>query len=341
MNSIDQLWILFQTLTFAKVLNSIKLFLSFWVSKYSGKSWMWGLPMSLSIEPTTACNLGCTECPSGLKSFTRDTGNLKAHLLLKTLDELKGTLSYVSFYFQGEPYINPSFLSFVKEATNRNIYTITSTNAHFISKEVAGQTVESGLHKLIVSLDGTTQETYEKYRVHGSIDKVLTGIKNVAEAKEKLKRSTPIIEIQYLVTSYNEHQIEEAKALTKEVGADNIVFKTIQVYNFENGNDLLPKNDAYSRYSKEPSGKYALKNSLDNQCWKMWNSNVVTWDGKIVPCCFDKDAKYELGNVNRSSVAEIWRSEPYTKFRKNILMSRKEIDICTNCSEGTTIFKKI
>jgi radical SAM protein with 4Fe4S-binding SPASM domain len=73
----------------------------------------------------------------------------------------------------------------------------------------------------------------------------------------------------------------------------------------------------------------------------MWNSNVVTWDGKIVPCCFDKDAKYELGNVNRSSVAEIWRSEPYTKFRKNILMSRKEIDICTNCSEGTTIFKKI
>ena len=225
MNSIDQLWILFQTLTFAKVLNSIKLFISFWVSKYLGKSWMWGLPMSLSIEPTTACNLGCTECPSGLKSFTRDTGNLKAPLLLKTLDELKGTLSYVSFYFQGEPYINPSFLSFVKEATNRNIYTITSTNAHFISKEVAVLTVESGLHKLIVSLDGTTQETYEKYRVHGSIDKVLTGIKNVAEAKVKLKISTPIIEIQYLVTSYNEHQIEEAKALTKEVGADNIVFK--------------------------------------------------------------------------------------------------------------------
>ena len=131
---------------------------SYYIAKLTKKSWHKGMPISIAIEPTTACNLGCPECPSGLKQFTRPEGNLKIDFLKKLIDEQKNTLSYLTFYFQGEPYINPQFLEMVEYASKNNIYTSTSTNAHFITPSVARKTIESGLKRLIISIDGTSQE---------------------------------------------------------------------------------------------------------------------------------------------------------------------------------------
>ena len=78
--------------------------------------------MALSIEPTTACNLGCPECPSGLKQFTRKTGNLSTSLNKKIIDELSDNLTYINYYFQGEPYINPNFFDFVSYANSKKIF---------------------------------------------------------------------------------------------------------------------------------------------------------------------------------------------------------------------------
>jgi radical SAM protein with 4Fe4S-binding SPASM domain len=85
-------------------------------------------------------------------------------------------------------------------------------------------------------------------------------------------------------------------------------------------------------------GQYHLKNSLKNQCWKLWHGAEITWDGRVLPCCFDKDAQYEMGSLQDKSFAEIWRSQPYQDFRAQLLRSRKEIDICRNCSEGTRVW---
>lgn len=133
--------------------------------------------MTISIEPTTACNLRCPECPSGLRSFTRDTGNLKEDFFRSVIEDLYKDLMYLIFYFQGEPYINPKFLDMVKYASSKGIYTITSTNGHFLNDENAKKTIESGLDRMIISVDGTTQETYENYRKEGKLETVLQGAK--------------------------------------------------------------------------------------------------------------------------------------------------------------------
>ncbi len=299
---------------------------------------IWGKPMALSIEPTTACNLACPECPSGLKQFTRPTGKLKQTTNKKIIDELASVLSYINFYFQGEPYIHPDFLDLVAYATQKNIYTATSTNAHFLNEKTAEKTVLSGLKRLIISIDGTTQETYEQYRVNGNIDKVIEGTKNIVKQKRKLNSSTPHIIFQFLVTSYNEHQIEDAKQMAKDLGVDEIKFKTIQVYDYKNGNALLPTNEYFSRYTKQKDGTYRLKNKLLNHCWRMWSSAVITWNGTVVPCCFDKDAKHQLGNLSAQSFETIWKGKSYQVFRKQILTDRKQIDICKNCTEGSKVF---
>ena len=142
--------------------------------------------MSISFEPTTSCNLRCPECPSGLRSFTRPTGMLEGDLFRRTIDELSDTLLYLIFYFQGEPYLHPKFLDLVKYASQKGIYTATSTNAHYLTDAAARRTVESGLDRLIVSIDGTTQDVYQQYRVGGNLEKVLDGTRNILKWKREL-----------------------------------------------------------------------------------------------------------------------------------------------------------
>lgn len=325
-------------MTFAKLWNSFLVLTSYYTSRLLKKPIHWGLPVSLSFEPTTSCNLRCPECPSGLRSFTRPTGMLHQDLFKKTIDEIHEKLIYLIFYFQGEPFLHPQFLDLVKYASSKGIYTATSTNAHYLKDEVARKTVASGLDRLIISIDGTTQETYQSYRIGGSLEKVIEGTKNIIKWKKELKSSTPHVIFQFLVVKPNQHQIEDVKKLAQEIGVDEVAFKTAQIYDYENGSDLIPTLNRYSRYKQDGDGKYTIKNSLLNQCWKMWHSCVVTWDGKVVPCCFDKDAHYQLGDVNNQKFEDLWKGKEYQNFRAAILRSRSEIEICKNCTEGTKIW---
>lgn len=228
----------------------------------------------------------------------------------------------------------------VKYATAKKMYTATSTNAHYLTDEMARRTVESGLNRLIISIDGTTQEVYEKYRRGGNLQKVIEGSKNIVKWKRVLKSKTPFIIFQFLVVRHNEHQIDDVKALAAKIGVDQVRFKTAQVYDYENDpNQLIPQNERYSRYKKTRDGHHIPKQKMANHCWKMWNANVITFDGRVVPCCFDKDAKHKMGDLNESSFREIWNGKAYQRFRNALWRGRKNIDICANCSEGTSVWK--
>ncbi|MFT6923177.1 MAG: radical SAM protein with 4Fe4S-binding SPASM domain [Crocinitomicaceae bacterium] len=296
------------------------------------------MPFSLSIEPTTACNLGCPECPSGLKQFTRPTGRLDLSLHEKMIAQLKRSVFYINYYFQGEPFLHPNFLELIKEAKRNKIYTSTSTNAHFINEKMAGDIVESGLDRLIISIDGLTQETYENYRIHGKLDKVIAGTKEMVQAKLRLNSSTPHLIFQFLAVKPNEHEIPQVFELGKEMGIDEVRIKSAQLYEFENGNPLMPENEKYSRYRKQADGTYKMKYKLGNHCWRMWSSSVLTWDGKVVPCCFDKDAKHVLGTVADNDFKTIWHHPQYNAFRNAVLTGRNDIEICKNCSEGSKVW---
>jgi radical SAM protein with 4Fe4S-binding SPASM domain len=322
----------------ARVWNTVQVFSSYQISRISGKMVHWGNPIAVSIEPTTSCNLRCPECPSGLRSFTRPTGMLDDHSYREWIDELSERLWYLIFYFQGEPYLHPSFTELVRHASSKGIYTATSTNAHYLSDEQARKTVESGLDRLIISIDGTTQEVYQQYRVGGKLEKVLEGAKNIVKWKTELKSRTPHVIFQFLVVKPNEHQMDDARRLMKETGVDEIAFKTAQIYDYENGSDLIPNQERYSRYRQGDDGKWSIKNKLLNHCWKLWHSCVITWDGTVVPCCFDKDAEHPMGNISGHSFEMVWRSPVYDGFRRAVLRSRSEVEMCKNCTEGTRVW---
>lgn len=324
--------------TLKKAWNAGLVFGSYHWSKISKKSVHKGNPITLSIEPTTSCNLRCPQCPSGLRSFTRPKGMLQGDLFKRLIDEQKSTLTYITLYFQGEPFLNQDFLGMVSYASSQKIYTATSTNAHYLDPEMCDKTVESGLDRLIISIDGTDQDAYGKYRLGGKLEKVLEGTRNMVEAKKRAKGRGPHIIWQFIVFSHNEHQVPEVKKLAKEYGVDELAIKTAQIYDFENGHDMIPTSGKYSRYELVTQG-FRIKNKLLNHCWRMWQACVITWDGLVVPCCFDKDATHRMGDLKFSSFKEIWNSDPYQNFRSQVLKGRANIDICKNCTEGTKVWE--
>jgi len=338
MSKVHDYFQLAKHLTFKRVMNFFLLRISYHANKHFNRNVIWGMPMTCSIEPTTACNLACPECPSGLKQFTRPTGKLDLEQNEKLLDKLKKTVVYITYYFQGEPFLHPQFLELIKAAKKRNIYTATSTNAHFITKNKAEEIVKSGLDRLIISIDGASQKTYENYRIHGELNKVLEASRLLVEAKKELKSRTPHLIFQFLVVKQNEADIPRIYELAKEIGIDEVRLKTAQVYNYKHGNPLIPVNEKYSRYKKKADGTYILKNKMTNDCWRMWSSCVFTWDLKVVPCCFDKDAKHVLGDATQQPFEDLWKNKPYSNFRRAVLINRSQIDICKNCSVGSKVW---
>jgi radical SAM protein with 4Fe4S-binding SPASM domain len=329
---------LLSKLTLRRAFNALQVTGSYLLSRWTGKARHWGEPVSVALEPTTSCNLRCPECPSGLRSFTRPTGMLEEAFYRNVIDQLQERLLYLIFYFQGEPYLHPRFLEMVRYASAKGLYTATSTNAHFLSDQNARLTIESGLDRLIISIDGTSQETYAAYRVGGQLEKVLEGTRNLVRWKKQLRSRTPFVVFQFLVVRPNEHQIAEVKQLAKELGVDDVWLKTAQIYDYSEGSPLIPTIDYYSRYRANSDGSWSVKNKLLNHCWKMWHSCVITWDGQVVPCCFDKDAEHPMGNLQSESFRTLWQGQPYRQFRQSLLRSRSEIDMCRNCTEGTRVW---
>jgi radical SAM protein with 4Fe4S-binding SPASM domain len=328
-------------MTIRRAWNGFRVLSSYYISRWSGRPVQWGYPVSISFEPTTSCNLRCPECPSGLRSFTRPTGMLKKDFFRETIDQISKDLWYLVFYFQGEPYLNPDFLEMVKYASQKKIYTATSTNAHYLNDENAKRTIESGLDRLIISIDGTTQAVYQQYRVGGQLNKVIEGARNIMKWKKSMKSKTPFVVFQFLVVRPNEHQVEDIKKLAAEIGVDDVWFKSAQVYDYENDpNGLIPKNEKFSRYRKT-GDSYSYKGNLSNHCWRLWHDPVITWDGLVAPCCFDKDAQHKLGDLKQTSFREIWNNEEYRQFRRRLSGGRKNIDICANCSEGTKVWNNV
>jgi MoaA/NifB/PqqE/SkfB family radical SAM enzyme len=106
-------------LTFKKLNNAFKVWISYHLSKQTKRAANFGFPISIAIEPTTSCNLRCPECPSGLRQFTRPIGMLEPTFFKTTIDAIYKELIYLTFYFQGEPYLNPNFLEMVKYASDK------------------------------------------------------------------------------------------------------------------------------------------------------------------------------------------------------------------------------
>ena len=319
---------------FKRFVNAIKVYLSYYFSLMIKKSIYWGFPPVVMIEPTNICNLKCPLCPSGNGTLKRPKGYMEFSLFKKLIDEIKDRSFMVVLWNQGESYLNKDFLKMIKYASDNGLFTLVSTNANVDLQPE--KTINAGLDSMIVSLDGTTQETYNKYRVNGNLEKVIRNVKQLILTKKKLNAKNPLIRWQFLVMKHNEHEIDDIKKMAKEMKVDNLELKTVQIYSKDDILNYLPKNPKYRRY-KITGDNFELKFGIKNRCHRIWTNAVVNWDGEVAICCFDKDVEHKIGNIKKTSLSEIWKGAAIKKIRNQILTDRNEIEICRNCGESVKL----
>ena len=242
----------------------------------------------------------------------------------RVLTEVAPTAWVIQFYFQGEPLLNKNLPQMIAQAHQAGLYTIVSTNAQALTEELAKQLVEAGLDRIIVSMDGLTQESYSAYRIGGSVEKVKAALRYLRQAK----KGKPFIELQCLYLASNEQEWGEFKKQYKALGADKLTFKTAQFYNYENGNPLMPR--THARYIQGVDGHYRPKRKVQPFCRRLWTGCVVTVEGNILPCCYDKEQRYAFGNILRESLKTLWQSNQHRGFLQHIVEG-KPYPICLNC----------
>lgn len=332
--TISHIRLLFSTFKYIKhktVLNFLKIIVSYLTSSVTRTKSLNTLPLFLSVEPADFCQLSCPQCPVGASN--KHKGHLFENKPFNSfLNQQKSSLFHLIFYFQGEPTLNKNLPEMILKAHQSKIFTSTSTNGQAINSDMARSLVESGLDKIIVSIDGATQNVYQLYRVGGKLEKATQSIVLINYWKKQLKKTSPFVELQFVVFKTNEHEIDKIKRMAKELKVNKLTFKSAQIYETEKCDELMSTINKYARYKKNIDGSFSIKQKQPNRCFRLWSGGVLNVKGEVLPCCFDKNGEHSFGNINDSDFNFVYNNSKANKFRKSILQNRLQHTICRNCT---------
>ena len=303
---------------------------------------VFGYPTHLTVDVTNICNLRCPLCPTGVGAPGRKKGMMPLSTFKKIIDETGKYLISIDLFNWGEPLLNKDVYEMIAYAHGRNIVTSVSTNFQHFSEEHAERLISSGLDVLILSIDGASQESYEKYRVGGDFRRVIENISLLVKKKKERRCRHPYICWQFLVMRHNEHEVEAARRMAGELGVDHITIDPayLPVATREEAMKWLPENSGYHRYNveelekrwqemerqaafpqtddrrddKDNSGKRELKRRVN--CSWLWTQTTINWDGGVSPCCAIYDPSEDFGNVSDASLKDIWNNGKYRESRR-------------------------
>jgi len=301
------------------------------------------LPIWLVVEPVNFCNLRCPICPFGSGKMTRSPRVMTFLEFKKIIDEVRGYTTKMLLYNYGEPFLNPEIFEMIRYAADADIRVRLSTNGMLIkSKEMAEEIIRSGAWHLTFSFDGLDQETLTKYRKGANVDDVIRAIELVVGAKRELGSKTPKIELQFLVTKNNEHQRKAMGEFAQKIGVDSYLEKFLHLYGETDFQDIakeyLPSDLSFSRYNIKEGGVSVSMGEIKNKCTLVEESAAINSDGSVVPCYYDFNSQYTMGNVFGENLKDIWKNKKYQAFRQQINKDRKKIPLCTTCPEGREAF---
>jgi len=290
-------------------------------------------PVSAFIEPSNICNLRCPQCAAGAGKLDRPQGRMSPNGFRRILDALPGSVNTLYLWGQGEPFTAHGFTGMIRMASGRGYRTIVSTNGHSLTDAEA--IVTSGLNTLIVSLDGADEAVYSQYRVNGKFTEVIDGIRGICDAKHRLGTG-PVVEIQCLLTAQTVPQRVKVAELGRELGADRVVFKTMQASYDETASAFLPKDAVHSRYT-DPAAENRVSERYfwaSRRCLRIYYTFQVDWQGNVLPCCFDKNSQFIMGNLYMDSGRDVWNGPVFREFRKALVEKGRIYLMCRDCTEG-------
>jgi len=310
---------------------SIKKFYNYFlnrIEKWLRKASLNSLPVNVMIEPCNICNLKCPGCITGIK-HPDAIKPLMLHYdqFKKIFDPVKEYLFSISFYNWGEPFLNSDIFSMINYAVSNRCAVTLHSNFNVFNEGMAEKAILSRLTHIYLSIDGATQKTYEKYRVGGSLSRVLENIGILVDKKKEMRSHFPILTWKYLVFPHNVHEIEMARQRSEQLQVDGFEV-------FFGNLDNVATFGSETRYDPA-TGKAVIDHK--HFCDSLWDTLIVYPDGSVIPCCQSFRERDVFGNLNERSMGEIWNNDEFVRMRRMISKRRIEDGIRSPCCECSIV----
>ncbi|MGV7224409.1 MAG: glycosyltransferase family protein [Nitrospinales bacterium] len=283
------------------------------------------VPKVFTIETNLTCNLKCPECAIGGNLVNRAKGFMKFDQFRIIAEKIQPFVKLCYLFNWGEPLLNPDIFKIIDHAaSNFDADIVISTNGLLLNEKTSQLLIDSGVSEVLVSIDGTTQEVYEKYRIGGNVEKALSSLMVLQETN--LKRNDRVkITPQFIVFKHNQHEMRPFMEFCKSIGLSPF-FKSPYIRNGSEFSDSDYPELRRKRYPDIQSLRHAMRGCRDPR-----EVFTINMDGSVVVCCNDYDGTTVFGNIFRQSVKEIWNCEQSLKFRRAILRGNAPQFCIDNC----------
>jgi radical SAM protein with 4Fe4S-binding SPASM domain len=296
-----------------------------------------GRPYKIIVDPCNICYGGCLLCPTGMNELRRARRMMDLKTFQAVVDVIKPYAFEVSLHNWGEALLNPHIYPMIAYAQANNIGTNLSSTLATADSEDMDRIIQSGLEYLVVSLNGTSPETYNAYVPGGNLSKVLDNLGTLIRRRTELGSRLPLIEWQFLVMRPNEHELPKARDMAREIGVDRLRFTSagLPMGRFHDrplAKAWMPSNPKYWRLNPLKLEKQAFL--LDQPCFYLFRSITVNPDGALAPCCGLYDEQHDFGNLLDDGLEGLWNNERYRSARASFARGSERgmpRTICTSC----------
>ena len=299
-------------------------------------------PIHLVIELNHSCNLTCQMC-TWSANVNKNQGKsswMDFDLYKSIIDEgVSNGLKSVALNAVNEPLIRPDLHKFVSYADQKGILDIIiHTNGMLLSPPTSAQLIDSGLTKLMVSLDAFTQETYDKIRTGGNLKQITENIHSFLEVRSRKQSRLPVLSVNFVKMKTNQHELDEFVNYWDEY----VDYFAIQEYMnpFPDDEDLAVLHIVDDDDRKE------------FRCSHPWQRAKISANGSVYPCCsFYADDNtnvvssgkstgndIRIGLLEKNSIKEIWMSEDMKLLRQLHKDGRwHEHPVCRQCVRNSVL----
>ena len=283
-------------------------------------------PHYFMIETALACNLKCPLCAIGGAFTGRTSGILNYSKFLEIIEKIRPFAKYVQLHIWGEPTLNKDIykmIQIISTFAQSNI----STHALLLDAQKCSQLINSGVTDLIVSIDGVSQPVYEKYRVGGDVKTALRNLALLAHFNQLNGNNVNIIP-QFILFKHNQHEAEGFAQYCQRIGLTP-KFKApyLRDSNFENSD--------YAEYHRPTFRDVESLRVAMKECNDPRSVFTILNDGSCVICCHDYSGKTTFGNIFESEVLEIWNSQSYLEYRKDVITGNAPQFCVEECQSWT------
>ena len=245
--------------------------------------------------------------------MTRQKGFMTKDMFVRIIDEIKGKTEFIYLYGMGESLLHPHFFEMAGYAVKNGIKTSFSTNITLLSEDNSRRLLESGIDFVVLALDGTNKETYEKIRVNSHFEKNIEQTKRFLTLKKRLGSRT-YVDLQFILMDINRKDVPKIKSLFTEEERSAI-----------NAYRIKPVYISPSVNNEQVSHRHP--------CYLLWNTMTIAWDGRVPLCCMDFDAQMVVGDSNKQGIYDIWNDKALARIRAmHKELKYDNLQICSKCN---------